>query len=137
MKLAMIRQYSPVCLLLISLVRMSIQRCTTEEFDNLKALDLIQNTESSETSQNFTIRDIIYNCLATSQIIGIYTSMSVSILYNRSDSPDVLRDVRYNLLCSQGKWHRYGQHPGAFNESRADCYDCVMAVNESDHHCSR
>lgn len=129
-------------LLLAALVlpRVSIQECTMEEFKDKNALDLLQVTELSEDDQNFTVQDIIYNCLSTSRIIGLYRSMSVSVLYIRSDTPDQLRDVRYDLWCKNySEWLRYGQHRDGFNssETRFDCSDCVMDVNISDHHCTR
>lgn len=129
-----------LCLLLVALVvRVSDQLCTIEEFGERNALDLVQTTESSEADQNFTVQEINYNCLSTSRIIGLYTTMSVSILYIRSDHPGEMRDVRYNMLCVEGVWLRTGRHLVAFtsNETRFDCSDCGTAINESDHHCTR
>ena len=135
----MISQSSQLYLLLAILVRVSIQQCTIEEFEANKCLDLLRTTELSEANQNFTIEEIIYNCLSTSRIIGIYRSMSVSVLYIRSDALHQPRDVRYDLLCKDNSWMRYGQHRHPFisNDTRMDCSSCVIAVNESDHHCTR
>ena len=62
-----------LCLLLNALVRVSIQQCTIEEFENRTALDLLQST-LTDASQKFTIDIIYYNCLSASQIIGLYSS---------------------------------------------------------------
>ena len=135
MRTAMIR--SSLWFFLIALIiRVTIQRCTIEEFESKIALDIVMHTQMSEESQNFTINRIIYNCLSTSQIIGIYRSMSVSVLYNRSDAPNRLRQVRYDMRCLNNLWLRVRQMPTAFlsNNTRTDCFDCTRAVN--DHHCT-
>ena len=124
-------------LLLVDLARVSIQQCTMEVFEGSIALDLLQNTETTESNQNFVINRTIYNCLSTSQTIGILGSMSVSILYIRSDTPGRLRDVRYDMLCMGNVWMRAGQMPTAFNsnDTRTDCSSCIRVVN--DYHCTR
>ena len=123
-------------LLLINLARVSIQQCTIETFEDRIALDILQATETTESNQNFVINETIYNCLSTSRTIGILGSMSVSILYTRSDTPDRLRDVRYDMLCVGNVWMRAGQMSTAFtsNDTRTNCSSCLSAVN--DHHCS-
>ena len=124
-------------LLIATLARVSIQQCTVEEFDNKIAFDILQSTQATEIKQNFSINKIIYNCLSTSQTIGIYRSMSVSILYTRSDSPDRLRDMRYDMLCKNDVWMRYKQISTALesNDTRINCSDCFSTAN--DHHCTR
>ena len=123
-------------LLLATLARVSIQQCTVEEFDKIVS-DILQSTQATELNQNFAIDKIIYNCLSTSQTIGIYRSMSVSILYIRSDSPDQLRDVRYDMLCKNDVWIRARQMSTALesNDTRIDCSDCFSTANS--HHCTR
>ena len=123
-------------LLLATLARVSIQQCTVEEFDKI-AFDILQSTQATEFTRNFSINKIIYNCLSTSQTIGIYRSMSVSILYTRSDSPDQLRDVRYGMLCLNDAWMRYKQTSTALesNDTRINCSNCFSTTN--DHHCTR
>ena len=120
---------SSLCLLLVALVGVSIQQCTIENFENVIALDTVQATEASDASQTFTINRTIYNCLSTSQTIGVYNSMSVSILYIRSDTPNQLRDIRYNMLCSgnTGNWLRFNQRSTAFlsNDTRHNCSTCT------------
>ena len=133
----MINWYLYILLAALVLPRVSIQECTTKEFNDTNALDLLQVTESSENDQTFTVEDINFSCLSTSRVIGIYRSMSVSLWYTRSDTPNRIRDVRYNVLCYNGEWQRYGWHQYGFNSSKAkyDCSDCMN--NESDYHCTR
>ena len=126
--------------LVAALVRLSIQRCTVEDFEANRVHDLVHSSETSEITHNITIREIVYNCLATSHTIGIFSSMSVSILYNRSDTPEKLRNVRYDIFCTGGTWLRVRQVADVFmgNDTRIDCSNC-WAGNESDrdHHCTR
>ena len=129
-------------LLIAQLVRISTQLCTIEEFKNNRAHDLVHSSEASEVSHNITVMKVIYNCLATSHEIGIYNSMSVSILYIRSDTPDRLRSVRYDVLCQGDTWQRTRQVQTVFmsNNTRYDCANCWGGrINESDpdHHCTR
>lgn len=126
-----------VWLLLAALVRNAIQQCTIEEFEDSIALDLLRNSESTDFNQNFIINRTIYNCLATSQTIDKFKFMSVSLIYIRSDSPDKLRDVRYDLVCGSDVWMRYRQISAALESSdtRTDCSSCISTAN--DHHCAR
>jgi len=129
-------------LILIAQVKISTQLCTIEEFRNNRAHDLLHSSETSEVTHNITVMDVIYNCLATSHEIGIYNSMSVSILYIRSDTPDRLRTVRYDILCQSNIWQRKRQVKTIFmsNNTRSDCANCLGGrINESgsDHHCTR
>lgn len=123
-------------LLLIDLARVSIQQCTMEVFEDSIALDILQATEATESNQHFVINETIYNCLSTSRTIGILGSMSVSILYTRSDTPNRLRDVRYDMLCVGKVWMRAGQMSTAFsnNNTRTNCSSCLSDAN--DHHCA-
>ena len=127
---------SSLCLLLVTLVGVSVQQCTVERFENVTALDTLQTAEATDT---IIINRTIYNCLATSQTIGVYNSMSVSILYIRSDDPNQLRDVRYNMVCSNGNWLRSADPlPDALESSdtRRNCSACTnQTVN--DYHCTR
>ena len=128
---------SSLCLLLFAMVGVSVQQCTTEGFQNI-ALDTVQSTETTDVSQIFTINRTIYNCLSTSQTIGIYNTMSVSILYVRSDAPNELRDVRYNMQCIDNSWGRTGSQSVAFvsSDTRQNCSDCTNE-NVNDYHCTR
>ena len=123
--------------LLVALVGVSIQQCTIERFEDVTVLDTIQTTEVTDANQTFTVNRTIYNCLSTSQTIGVYNSMSVSILYIRSDAPNQLRKVRYNMLCANGNWARVGQQSTALmsNDTRRNCSACTnQTVN--DYHCT-
>ena len=126
-----------LCYLLVTLVGVSVQQCTIERFEDVTALDTIQSTEATDASQTFTINRTIYNCLSTSQTIGVYNSMSVSILYIRSDTPNQLRDTRYNMVCNNGNWARDGQLSTALmSDIRRNCSACTdQTVN--DYHCTR
>ena len=127
---------SSLCLLLFAMVGVSVQQCTTEGFQNI-ALDTVLSTETTDPSQVFTINRTIYNCLSTSQTIGVYNTMSVSVLYIRSDTPNQLRDVRYNMLCIGNAWGRVGHQSVAFvsSDTRQNCFDCTnQTVN--DYHCT-
>ena len=126
-------------LLLTNLVGVSVQQCTREGFEAI-AVDQLQSTEIAEATllSVFTVNETYYNCLATSETIGEYTSMSVSLLYTISDTPDILRDVRYIMVCIGGTWNRAGVNSTALisNVTRTDCYQCTdTAGNEDD--CSR
>ena len=126
-----------LCLLLVALVGVSVQQCTTGVFENMTALDTLQSTEATDASQTFTINRTIYNCLSTSQTIGVYNSMSVSISYVRSDTPNQLRDVRYNMVCNNGSWARDGQQSMVLmsSDTRRSCSACTnQTVNE--YHCT-
>ena len=128
---------SSLCLLLVTLVEVSVQQCTIERFENVTALDTLQNT-ATDASQTFMINRTIYNCLSTSQTIGVYNSMSVSILYIRSDTPNQLREVRYNMVCSNGNWARVGRQSTALvsSDTRRNCSACIDQ-NVNDYHCTR
>ena len=123
-------------LLLTNLVGVSIQQCTREGFEAI-AIDQLQTTETSDAtfSSIFTINETYYNCLATSETIGEYTSISVSLLYTISDTPDVLRDVRYVMTCIGGTWNRAAVNTTALisNVTRTDCYQCTDTANNEDY----
>ena len=127
----------PCLYLITALVRVSVQQCTIEKFEDSTALDTVQSTQATDANQTFTINKTTYNCLSTSQIIGVYRTMSVSILYTRSDNLTKLRQVRYNMVCFNNMWSRIGQQPTALlsNDTRHNCSDCTnQTVN--DHHCT-
>ena len=127
-----------LCLPLVALVGVSVQQCTIEGFEGMTAIDTVQTTEATDASQTFTINRTIYNCLSTSQTIGVYNSMSVSILYIRFDTPNQLRDVRYDMVCSSNTWSRVRKQDSALisSDTRSNCSACTdEAVN--DYHCTR
>ena len=126
-------------LLLATMVEFSVQQCNIEGFESI-ALDFVKNSAiPSDGGQTITaLNETYYNCLATSQTIGIYNSMSVSILFTRSDTPNQLRDIRYNMVCLNGNWTRLAELPEALesNDTRRNCSACTnQTVNE--YHCTR
>jgi len=129
---------SSLWLLLATLVGVSVQQCTIEKFEMIK-LDLVWGTIIDGNLMITAINDTVYNCLSTSQIIGTYQSMSVSIFYTRSDNLTNLRQVRYNMICLSNRWEQDGLGQStAFrsNDTRQDCFDCTnRTVNE--YHCTR
>lgn len=125
-------------LLLSTLISVSVQQCDIQGFENI-ALDTVKATEINEAGQTIIgLNDTFYNCLSTSQTIGIYNSMSVSILYTRSDNLTRLREVRYNMVCLISTWQRAARQSAALtsNNTRRNCSSCTnQTVNE--YHCTR
>ena len=123
-------------LLLSTLVGVSVQQCTPEGFN---ALDTVESTEASpDANAIITIDSTFFNCLSTSEIVGIYNSMSVSVLFVQSNDPNNTREIRYNMLCMNNVWKRAGMSRPALrsNETRRDCAQCLnQTVNED--HCTR
>ena len=131
-------KWMSLSLLLAALTGLSVQQCiyTIEGFEAI-AIDTLQVTVATDASQTFTINRTIYNCLSTSQTIGVYNSMSVSLLYTRSNTPNQLRDVRYNMVCFSNSWSRFGQQSTALlsTDTMRNCSDCTnQTVN--DYHCT-
>ena len=132
----MMRVTGYIWLLLTFLVDISVQQCTINEFQ-ADIADLVTTTEATDAGQSFIINSTYYNCLSSSQIVGLYSSMSVSILYIRSDDPNNIREVRYNVQCINNVWTRLGRQSSALrnNSTRFNCSDCTNStVNE--HHCT-
>ena len=123
-------------LLLALFVDISVQQCTIDDFQASIA-DIVATTEATDAIQSFNINSTYYNCLSSSQIIGQYSSMSVSILYIRSDDPNNIHEVRYNLQCNNSVWEIVGNQSTALrnNNTLLNCVDCTdQTVNES--HCT-
>jgi len=92
-----------LCYLLIFLLFLantSAQQCTINRFQ-ASITDIVASTEATET---FTINSTYYNCLSRSSISDYYSSMSVSILYIRSDDPNNICEVFYHLQCIDFVW---------------------------------
>jgi len=123
-------------LILTTLIGVSVQQCTIEGFN---VLDTVESTEASpEGNGNISINSTFFNCLSTSEIIGIYNSMSVSVLFVLSNDPNTIREVRYNMECIDDVWKRVGMVRAALrsNETRRNCALCLnQTVNED--HCTR
>ena len=122
--------------LLALLVNISVQQCTIDDFQ-ASITDIVVTTEATDAVQSFNVNSTYYNCLSSSQTIGQYSSMAVSILYIRSDDPNNIHEVRYNLLCNNSVWEVVGNQPTALrnNNTMLDCFDCTdQTVNE--YHCT-
>ena len=125
-----------VWILVVVIVNVSIQQCTIESFTS-NATEIVESTETFNSSQTVTIDSTYYNCLSLYQIIGHYSSMSVSILYIRSDDPNNIYEVRYNLQCNNSVWEIVGRQSIALrnNITRSSCSDCTdPSINE--YHCT-
>jgi len=123
-------------LLLTLLVDISVQQCTIDGYQ-ANITEFIASTEATDSEQFFTINSTYYNCLSPSQINGQYSSMSVSILYIRSDDPNNIHEVRYNLQCNNSVWEIVGNQSTALrnNNTRLNCSNCIdRTVNE--YHCT-
>ena len=117
-------------LLVLGLVEVSVQQCDRTEFN---VNNQVLSTVISNHNQTITINSIYYNCLSLSQIDGLYSSMSVSILYIRSDDPNNTREVHYNLQCKKSKWEIVGdQSTAQRNNNTRYCEDCSV----NDHNCT-
>ena len=129
-------------LLMTTLIETSVQQCTKERFE-ARAQGLVFESIASDASavtspSDVLINETYYNCLATSENIGTYTSMSVSLTYTISGDSDTLQDIRYVMVCSGGNWGRLAENNDALknNETRTDCHRCTdTAINEE--YCSR
>ena len=82
------------------------------------------------------ITSTYYNCLSRSDTSDHYSSMSVSILYIRSDDPNNTHEVRYNLQCNNSVWEIVGNQSTALRSNNTRyCDDCTdQTVNE--YHCT-
>ena len=128
-------------LLLTNLVGVSSQQteCTRDGFQ-ATAVELLHSSVGSESIQqsDLFINETYYNCLATSETIGEYTTMSVSLLYTILNAPDTLREIRYVMACIGDTWSRRSENNTALrsNETRTDCYECTVTADNEDY-CSR
>lgn len=119
-------------LLLAGLVGISVQQCTTEDFEEM-APGIIETTIGI---QNVSIIRITYNCLSPSPTAdGTFTSISVSILYNASSSE--LHGIRYDMECKDKRWSVFDNSTSVVIDgvTRANCTSCLdPTVN--DEHCT-
>ena len=122
-------------ILLMAVVSVSAQQCTIDEFQT-NLTDILASEEMTNASQVITINSIFYNCLSSTQITDVYSSMSVSILYIRSDDSNNTHEVRYNLQCNNNVWEIVGNQSTALrNNNTRYCEDCTdQTVNE--YHCT-
>ena len=108
------------------LVDMSVQQCAIDSF-KANVTNIIASTEVIDVLQFITINCTYYNCLSRSDTSEHYSSMSVSILYIRSDDPNNTHEVRYNLHCKNSVWELIERQPNALRNNntrfREDCAD--------------
>jgi len=118
----------PIWLLLMASFELSVQQCTIEEFTF--------EIENRLSATMITINSTYYNCLSRSDTSDHYSSMSVSILYIRSDDPNSIHEVRYNLQCNNSVWEIVGNQSTALRKNNTVfCEDCTdQTVN--DYHCT-
>ena len=124
-------------LLLATMVGVTMQQCTRTRFAAIASTTIMATTD---TTQNITINQITYNCLSASSAAnnGTYASMSVSILYSESNSPNQLHGIRYNLNCRNDEWYVSSSSVVTLigGTTRVNCSSCLdQTVNE--YHCSR
>ena len=129
------RVIGSLLLLLTSLVDVSVPQCTIEDFTS-NVVNMVNSTNISDNNQSFTINSTYYNCLSRSDISDHYSSMSVSILYIRSDDPNNIHEVRYNLQCNNSVWGIVRNQLTALRKNNTRyCEDCTdQTVNE--YHCT-
>ena len=118
-------------ILLLAVVSVSVQQCTTNKFQT-RLTDILASEGATNASQIITINSTFYNCLSSTQTADVYSSMSVSILYIRSDDPNTIHEVRYNLQCNNSVWEIVGNQSTALrNNNTRYCEDCTdQTVNE-------
>ncbi|XP_065902435.1 uncharacterized protein [Dysidea avara] len=122
-------------LLLAFLVGVSIQQCTIEEFQMI-AINMINSSKATNVSRTIRITNTYYNCLSLFDTGDHYSSMSVSIIYIRSDDLNNIHEVRYNLQCNNSVWEIVGNQSTVLrNNNTRYCEDCTdQTVNE--YHCT-
>ena len=122
-------------LLLAFLVGARSQQCTVNGF-KVVVVDVINSTQATNANGAITINSTYYNCLSRSDTSDHYSSMSVSILYIRSDDPNNTHEIRYNLQCNNSVWEIVGNQSTALrNNNTRYCDDCTdQTVNE--YHCT-
>ena len=114
------------------LFNISVQQCTIGQF-HTTITTMVMSTEVTSDGQ---INSTYYNCLSRSDTRDHYSSMSVSILYIRSDDPNNVHEIRYNLQCNNNVWEIVGNQSTALRSNTSyDCSDCTdQTVN--DYHCT-
>ena len=114
-------------------LRVTVQQCTIENYKGI-VLGMIKLTEGKK---DVSISETYYNCLSRSDN-GYYGSISVSLLYNTTNSRGHTKRsrVRYNLQCNNGMWEIVGNQSTALrNNNTRYCEDCTdQTVNEN--HCT-
>jgi len=125
-----------LCLLLTTMVEVSIQQCAPEEINTFVYNRIRGQVNTEGNNVTFSITTMKQNCLSTSQIIGQYTSASVSVWYITSEN--AVSGTRFNLVCNNDRrWDLYHQSrpPYDSSETAYNCYDCTNQTYQD--HCLR
>ena len=117
------------------LIGVSLQQCTLDMFRR-NASHILNSFETTWHDPSINITSTYYNCLSRSDTSDHYSSMSVSILYIRSDDPNNTHEVHYNLQCNNSVWEIVGNQSTALRSNNTRyCDDCTdQTVNE--YHCT-
>ena len=111
------------------------QHCTLDQFVR-NASNIVNSTVDVSYDRTITINSTYYNCLSRSDTSDHYSSMSVSILYIRSDDTINIHEGRYNLLCNNSVWEIVGSQSTALrNNNTRYCEDCTDQI-VNDYHCT-
>ena len=120
-----------IFMLLMALFGSNAQHCTIEG-----SMSVIKDTSSSTSTATIVSTSTYYNCLSRSDTSDCYSSMSVSILYIRSDDPYNTHEIRYNLQCNNSVWKIVGNQSAALrNNNTRYCDDCTDQ-NVNEYHCT-
>ena len=108
------------------LIGVSLQQCTLDMFRRNVSHNILNSFETTWRDPSINITSTYYNCLSRSDTSDHYSSMSVSILYIRSDDPNNTHEVRYNLQCINRVWEIVGNQSTALrNNYTRYCDDCT------------
>ena len=126
------RAVTLIFMLLMASFEGNAQHCIIEE-----SISTIKDTLSSSTNAaTIVLISTYYNCLSRSDTSDHYNSMSVSILYIRSDDPNSTHEVRYNVQCNITVWEIVGNLSTALkNNNTRYCEGCTDQ-NVNEHHCT-
>jgi len=120
------------------LVDMSVQQCAIDSF-KANVTNIIASTEVIDVLQFITINCTYYNCLSSSQTVGLYLTMTLSVLFTKESTPNVTNEARYSAQCFRGLWSMSGDSIATAlrdNNTRINCSSCLdQSVN--DYQCSR
>ena len=127
--------FTSLLVLLLLLIDPSVQQCTIEQFKT-SVTTMVMSKEDTSAKQSIIVNSTYYNCLSLFDTSDHYSSMSVSILYIRSDDLNNLHEVRYNLQCNNSVWEIVGNQLTALRSNTSyNCSDCTdQTVN--DYHCT-
>ena len=120
-----------IFMLLMASFGANAQHCTIEG-----SMSVIKDASSSFSTATIISTSTYYNCLSRSDTNDHYSSMSVSILYIRSDDPNNTHEIRYNLQCNNSVWEIVGNQSTALrNNNTRYCDDCTDQ-NVNEYHCT-